>query len=292
MGAHVAANGVDIWTQQVGEGPDVLLICGAGDTVEAWQFQLDGLADRYRLTAFDNRGAGRTAMPDEQVTVELMADDAAAVLAALGVPRAHVVGYSGGSIAAQELALRHPGRVHSLVLQSTWAAMDPYYRSWVRFVQWLVEAAPDERAFLEGFFLDIYTPRAYADGTVAALIDDALAFPHKQSARDLQRYLDPLPDHDTTDRLLQIAVPTLVLAGGVDPGARPSLGRVVADVIPNARFEVWETESHQPFQEVPGRWNARVDAIWQGVDAHRSAPPQPRTTAEDQRSVTPDRPSS
>jgi 3-oxoadipate enol-lactonase len=292
VGAHVAANGIDIWTEQVGEGPDVLLICGAGDTVEAWQFQLDGLADRYRLTTFDNRGAGRTAMPDERVTVELMADDAAAALDALGVPSAHVVGYSGGSIAAQELALRHPGRVRSLVLQSTWAAMDAYYRSWVRFVQWLVEAAPDERAFLEGFFLDIYTPRAYADGTVAALVDDALAFPHKQSARDLQRYLDPLPDHDTTDRLPQITVPTLVLAGGVDPGARPSLGRVVADAIPNARFEVWETESHQPFQEVPDRWNDRVDAFWQQVDRLSAAPPVPRAAAEEDQLVSPDRPTS
>jgi 3-oxoadipate enol-lactonase len=292
VGAHVAADGIDIWTEQVGEGPDVLLICGAGDTVEAWQFQLDGLADRYRLTTFDNRGAGRTAMPDERVTVELLADDAAAVLDALGVPSAHVVGYSGGSIAAQELALRHPGRVRSLVLQSTWAAMDAYYRSWVRFVQWLVEAAPDERAFLEGFFLDIYTPRAYADGTVAALVDDALAFPHKQSARDLQRYLDPLPDHDTTDRLPQITVPTLVLAGGVDPGARPSLGRVVADAIPNARFEVWETESHQPFQEVPDRWNDRVDAFWQQVDRLPAAPPVPRAAAEEDQLVSPDRPTS
>jgi 3-oxoadipate enol-lactonase len=58
MGQHVRAGALDIWTEQVGQGPDVLLIGGAGDTVESWQFQLDGLADRYRLTAFDNRGQG------------------------------------------------------------------------------------------------------------------------------------------------------------------------------------------------------------------------------------------
>ena len=78
MGEHVRAGELDIWTEQVGDGPDVLLIGGAGDTVESWQFQLDGLADRYRLIAFDNRGAGRTAMPDEPVSIEVMADDAAA----------------------------------------------------------------------------------------------------------------------------------------------------------------------------------------------------------------------
>jgi len=77
MGQHVRAGDLDIWTEQVGQGPDVLLIGGLGDTVESWQFQLDRLADRYRLTAFDNRGAGRTAMPDGPVSAELMADDAA-----------------------------------------------------------------------------------------------------------------------------------------------------------------------------------------------------------------------
>src|SRR3954465_226937 len=98
MGRHLRAGELDIWTEQVGEGPDVLLIGGAGDTVESWQFQLDGLADRYRLTPFDNRGAGRTRMPEGPVTAEGMADDAAAVLDALGVASAHVAGFSGGSI--------------------------------------------------------------------------------------------------------------------------------------------------------------------------------------------------
>jgi pimeloyl-ACP methyl ester carboxylesterase len=81
----------------------VLLIGGAGDIVESWQFQLDGLAVRYRLTAFDNRVAGRTAMPEAPVSVEAMADDAAAVLRALDVSSAHVAGFSGGSIVSQEL---------------------------------------------------------------------------------------------------------------------------------------------------------------------------------------------
>jgi pimeloyl-ACP methyl ester carboxylesterase len=267
MGDHLRTGELDIWTEQVGEGPDVLLIGGGGDTVESWQFQLDGLADRYRMTAFDNRGAGRTAMPEGGASVEEMADDAAGVLRALAIPAAHVAGFSGGSIVSQELALRHPGLVRSLVLQSTWPVMDPYLRSWLLFVRWLVEVAPSERAFLEAFFLDIYTARAHNDGTVAQIIDEVLAFPHKQSTEDLQRYLDAFLDHDTSERLPQITAPTLVLAGGRDSTSRPELCRAVAELIPGARFEVFEEEAHQPFQEIPDEWNARVDAFWREVEA-------------------------
>jgi 3-oxoadipate enol-lactonase len=280
MGRHIRAGRLDIWTEQVGEGPDILLIGGGGDTVESWQFQLDGLRDRYRLTAFDNRGAGRTRMPAEGATVEAMADDAAAVLDQLGIASAHVTGFSGGSIAAQELALRRPDLVRSLVLQGTWTRPDTYLRSWLVLVQWLVAAAPSERAFLEGFFVDIYTPRAHEDGTVAAFIDEVLDFPYKQAAEDLQRYLDPLLDHDTTERLSQVSAPTLVMAGSRDLVGRPELGRVVADAIPGAVFEVQEGEAHQPFQEIPDAWNARVDAFWQDVEARIAAPPRPRETTE------------
>ncbi len=263
----VEANGLEIYVDQVGQGPDVLLIGGLGDTVESWQLQLDGLADRYRMTAFDNRGAGRTARPEGPVSVEAMADDAAAVLRALDVRSAHVAGFSGGSVIAQELALRHADLVRSLVLQSTWAVADPYLRSWAMFVRWLVEVAPTERAFLEGFFLAIYPARAHNDGMVDQIIEEVLAFPHKQTTEELQAFLDAFLDHDTTDRLPQITAPTLVLAGGRDSTSRPELCRTVADLIPGARFELMEQEAHQPFQEVPDEWNARVDAFWREVEA-------------------------
>ena len=126
--------------------------------------------------------------------------------------------------------------------------------------------APSERAFLEGFFLDIYTARAHNDGTVDQIIEDVLAFPHKQATEDLQQYLDALLDHDTADRLPEITAPTLVLAGGRDSTSRTELCRAVAELILGAQFEVLEQESHQPFQEVPDDWNARVAAFWRDVE--------------------------
>lgn len=256
----------DLWVVQNGQGQDVLLIAGLGDPAEAWQPQLDGLADRYRLTAFDNRGVGRTPLPAGPLTVATMADDAAALLHRFDIPAAHVAGFSGGSVIAQELALRHPDLVRSLALISTWAAPDAYFRSMVNSWRWMAEAAPSERAFLEAFFVWIYTPRAHADGTVAQIIEESLTFPHKPSAEAIQRTIDAFLAHDTTGSLPTITAPTLVLAGGQDICTPPRYGRNVANQIPNARFDVLPTEAHQPFQEVPEEFNARVDAFWCEVE--------------------------
>lgn len=67
-----------------------------------------------------------------------------------------------------------------------------------------------------------------------------------------------------------------MIAGGADPTARPELGRAVAEAIPGARFEVRDGEAHQPFQEVPDEWNARVDAFWREVETALGSSPPPQ----------------
>jgi pimeloyl-ACP methyl ester carboxylesterase len=263
---YARAGDVELWYEQRGTGPDVLLIAGLTDPVEAWEPQLTGLSDRYRVTAFDNRGAGRSPEMPEGFTVEQTADDAAALLSALGIASAHVAGFSGGSVTAQYLALRHPQLVRSLVLQSTWGRPDAYHRAATETWKWLVTAAPSERAMLEAFFLYIYTPRAHGDGMVAAIIDDALSFPYPQSTEQFLRQLEAWTAHDAHDELHRIAAPTLVLAGGRDVVAHPALGRAVAERIPGATFRVLDEEAHQPFQERPDEWNAIVHEFWSHVD--------------------------
>jgi pimeloyl-ACP methyl ester carboxylesterase len=265
MGATVQTDDLGLWVEHRGHGPDVLLIAGLGDPVEAWAFQLDGLADSYHLIAFDNRGAGRSPLPDGPLSLTAMADDAAAVLRSLEVPTAHVAGFSGGSVIAAELALRHPELVRSLVLVSTWARPDTHLRTLFGSWRWMAELAPSERAFLEAFYWWVYTPRGHQDGTVDTMIDEALAFAHPSSTEAIQRTIDAYLAHETADRLEAITVPTLVLAGGLDAITPPRYGRQVAERITGARFEVLPDEAHQPFQEVPEQFNARVDAFWRGA---------------------------
>jgi pimeloyl-ACP methyl ester carboxylesterase len=267
MGERVPAGEIEFWVERHGQGPDVLLIAGLGDPAEAWQPQLDALADRYRVTAFDNRGAGRTPLSEGPLSAAVMADDAAALLRALEVRSAHVAGFSMGSAIAQELALRHSELVRSLVLVGTYARADALWRAQLNFWRWLAEVAPSERAFYEAFFTWVYTARAHDDGTVDQIVEEALGFPHQQSVEAFRAQVDVCLTHDTADRLSQITAPTLVLAGELDMILPPRFGRFVADEIPNARFDVMPGEAHQPFQEVPDEFNARVDAFWVDVQA-------------------------
>jgi hypothetical protein len=170
-------------------------------------------------------------------------------------------------VIAQELAIRHPDLVRSLVLVSTWARVDAYFEAMGRAWRWMVTNAPTEREFLEAFFVWIYTRRAHVDGTVSQIVEESLAFPHAASAEAIQRTVDAFLAHETADRLPEISVPAFVLAGAEDVATPPQCGQVVADLIPGARFEVWDGEAHQPMQEAADRFNRRVADFWREADS-------------------------
>ena len=248
---------------RAGTGPEVLFIAGLSDPAESWQPQIDGLADRYSVIAFDNRGAGTSPLPaGGPLTTASMADDAAALLRHLGVERAHVAGFSGGGMVAQELALRHPELVRSLVLNGTYARFDELARRQLVAWRWLAEHAPDERAFLEFFLTVVYTNRFHESGAVDDIVAAMLADPNAQTVEAFQAQIDAFLGHDARDRLPTIGVPTLVLSGSEDIFAPRRFSDEITALIPGAEHVVIDGGGHQPFQEDPAHWNTLVHEFW------------------------------
>ncbi|MBN1527144.1 MAG: alpha/beta hydrolase, partial [Candidatus Omnitrophica bacterium] len=103
--------------KEFGGGYPLVLIMGYSGTMDIWDpVMLKDLSRRFRVIIFDNRGMGKTAASDKEFTIELFAEDTAHLMEAIGVDRAHVLGYSMGTAIAQELALKYPEKVNKLIL--------------------------------------------------------------------------------------------------------------------------------------------------------------------------------
>jgi esterase len=115
--SEIRVNGVSLYYEEYGAGEPILCIHGTGSSTALWRDPAAVLATRGRAIVYDRRGFGRSERPDPFVTnVRLHADDAAALLEALGASPAVVIGRSHGGEIAVDLALRHPDRVRALVL--------------------------------------------------------------------------------------------------------------------------------------------------------------------------------
>jgi len=258
-------NGVDLHYEQAGEGDDVLLLCGLGDDITAWDGQFGPFSERRRVTVVDNRGVGRSSLPDGEFTVRDMAADAIALCDAIGVGPAHVMGFSMGGAITQELAIARPDLTRSLVIVGSWAYSDRLFRTFIESSAYFAGIADDDRMFLMYFLASTYSKAVFEDGRVDAFCDAMLQNPYPQSTEAFQRTARAILHHDTRERLGAIAVPTLVLHGDEDIICPPRHSREIARLIPGARLVAIPEQAHQPFQEDAAAFNATVQEFWASV---------------------------
>lgn len=230
--------GVTLNYEISGEGDPLLLIMGTSGSIPLWGELLPKLAERHRVIAFDNRGLGGSDRGEGPITVASMAEDASALLEALEVPQAHVMGWSLGSAIAQELALTHPEQVASTVMYATWGRCDGFQRSMLTALR-LPYAVRDMEAALSIAGL-AFSPQLLDHPDFAQLLEPMLpAFPQGDAQMQVTtEQWDADLAHDTLDRLGGITAPTLVVVGEQDLLTPPWQSRAVADAIPGARFEL------------------------------------------------------
>jgi pimeloyl-ACP methyl ester carboxylesterase len=223
--------------ESTGDGPPVLLVMGLGLPGDAWWRTVPVLARAHRVITFDNRGSGRADPVSGPFTIAGMAADAAAVLDAAGIDRAHVYGMSMGGMIAQEFALAFPERVLSLVLGATSAGGALATPPEPATLAFLARRAtmPDE----EGRWASVpyvYSERTRLEGGARIGEDFARRRSYVFHAAGYRAQLVAAAGHDAAARLGGLAVPTLVVHGDEDRMVPPANGRALASEIPGARL--------------------------------------------------------
>jgi len=242
---------------EAGAGDPLVLVMGFGGDHLAWGLQIPAFAAKYRVIAFDNRGVGQSGAPDLPYSTAMMADDTAGLLDALGIERAHVCGVSMGGMIAQEIALRHPGRVRTLQLHATLGRPDAYMRALVEGWRKTRIALGREDA-LRVIALWLFAPRTYEERPefVELVLQNAIANPHPQSLTGFLRQGDAVLGHDTLERLEQLRCPTLVSVADQDILVPPRFSHAIAQRVPGAELKTIADAGHAYMWEAPEAFNA------------------------------------
>ena len=202
-------NDMDMYYEIHGEGEPLVLISGLNSEHSLYRGVLPQLAARYKVMVFDNRGVGQTSKPDAPYSIDMMADDTAGLLKALGIEQAHILGTSMGGRIAASLTLRYPQQVKSLILVSTFVkSLNGTPMAWARLRTSLMLRIPMVRG----------------------------SNPYYAVAHQLKASRA----YDCMDRLGEIQVPTLILHGKKDKSAPYRLAEEMQKGISGSKMITFE----------------------------------------------------
>jgi pimeloyl-ACP methyl ester carboxylesterase len=248
----------------------VVLIHGVGMNQSVWAPQIDALTAAYQVIVYDMLGHGESALPTPAPTLDEYASQLEALLDAMKIERAHVVGHSMGALVALEFALTRPQRTLSVAALNAVYDRTPAQREAVMSRAATLSDAPAAAG------VDATLSRWFGDPVPGHLTQAA------QAVRDLLLSVDPIgyartyrlfasSDDAHVGRLAHLAVPALFLTGECDPNSSPSMSLAMADVAPYGRAEVISNERHMMNVTDPARVNERLLAFLAEASAANAA---------------------
>lgn len=259
----VTVNRITLAYQEQGSGHPLLLVNGFASPMDTWNPPfLAALSHDFRVIVFDNRGTGYSSTGNDPISITIFAEDTLALMDALNVSRAHILGLSMGASIAQELVLANPDRVDRLILVAG-------------------TCGGDEAAWMRPEIKEMLTDKS---GNPADLADRmfSLLFPeHWLATHDPWQYCPEV--HETTsenaaarqaeaffswqgsyDRLLAIRSPTLVVTGTDDVIIPPVNSRTLADRITGARLVEFPGAGHGLMYQCPREFGKLVREFLDG----------------------------
>lgn len=255
-----------LYYELIGQGHPLVMIRGVGSNVDHWYDQVPALSQQFQLLLFDNRGIARSSDPGGPFSTRDMAADTAALMDAVGIKKAHVLGYSMGGMIAQEMALNYPKKVAGLILVATDCGISRR-----------IKAKPEAtRLFSEMIRLGTNEAKLAAAGCLFAkhtfdrkpevierYTEISQRFPPSQKM--LAKQWAAVTQHDACSRLDHISSPTLAITGTEDVLIPPPNAALLAERIPDAQMISIDGGGHLFLIEHPRQFNDAVIAFLEGL---------------------------
>jgi 3-oxoadipate enol-lactonase len=253
----IQANGIEIYYELHGpEGAEVLVLSnGVLMSTASWAYQVPVLARQYRVLLYDCRGMWQSAHPPGPYSMELHADDLAALLDGLGIERAHIAGISYGGELSLAFAHKYPGRTCSLVVSSAVSQVDPLLAGWM--ASWLAATRARDPELL----FAATAPLNFSEAWIAANPAALAAARQRYATLDMDAFLELLLGFsrlNLTGVLHEITAPALVIVGEEDLLKPRKYAEIIAREIPGAELAVVPHAGHAVCWEQPGLFNTLI----------------------------------
>jgi 3-oxoadipate enol-lactonase len=246
----------DIHYEVKGEGTPFVFIAETACDGDVWNmFQVPEFSKDHRTIVTDYRGTGQSTRTPTRYTTRMFCDDIASVMGHIGAEQAVVCGHSMGGRVAQLLALEHPKKVKKLILASSGAAHPGAHGIPLRIATEMVEMSYEK--YVRDHTIEVGWTEQYVKAHLDKIEDYLkVRMANLASVECYFRHVIARQEHDTSGRLADIKVPTLVLVGEDDHGVVSDMSHrkgadILANGIPNARLVLFPGERHSYFYSNP-----------------------------------------
>jgi pimeloyl-ACP methyl ester carboxylesterase len=262
----VKVNDIEMYYEVHGEGTPLLMIMGYGSSSEDWEPEvINKLSKKHQVITYDNRGTGRSSIPDIEYTIQDMAQDSLLLLESLNISKAHIAGFSMGGMIAQEISYRNPDSVKSLILGCTSSDFSEVSQEFYEYVKVISEGKTPEKdpAWVLGM---CYTPK-YIKENMAEIASRAASVKYPTSPVGFYRQAQAIINYEGVDWVSKYSGPCLVLAGEHDPIVLLDTVKAFSDGIPGSVFKVLMDTSHIFMREAPEETVSTILGFLEEVDS-------------------------
>ena len=253
----VAIPGGEIYYEEHGEGEPLIFASGLNGVARYWQPQVPAFSSRFRVITYDHRGTGSSDRNQREFSVDGMAADLVALMDALRIERAHLVGLSTGGAIGQTIAIEQPRRLEKLVVCSTWTHCDPWFRRLFEARRAMFrEAGPELHAMFHPLWL---LPPDYVNAHDAEIDEERRRAASTAPPVEISiGRIDALLKFDRREGLSRITTPTLIIASDNDYITPSYHARMLAEKIAGSKLEIVAGGGHSISKTRPELFNELV----------------------------------